>query len=659
MKFLILLFAALSFYVYPQDKYLIYFKDKGISKHTLLSKSSPYYVKAIKSLSPKSIERRENSMPAENLVTYEDIPINDAYIEAIEQTGAIIHHRLKWFNAVSAYIQTERINTIKNLSFVEKVEPVKKHVRKTKFDFVEPHNPVLNKFNNANTLDYGLSFSQLDLSDIPAIHSRGINGRNILIGLLDTGFDWQQHEALSNSRVIAEYDFVFNDNITRNEANDASTQHDHGTYVFSIVGGYSPGKLIGAAYDASYVLAKTEYVPTETHAEEDNYARALEWMDSIGVDISSSSLGYNEFDSGENSYTYSDMNGKTTIVTKAAELAFDRGIIVITSAGNEGNNSWRYITAPADGFNIIAVGAVNSQNQLATFSSRGPTYDNRIKPEIVTQGVSVYGSRASTVDQYSYANGTSSAAPIAAGISALLLSSYPTKLDNEQVRNILIETADQANSPDYNKGYGLSSALRALTFPVINYSHTIGTLMKRFQKTNIVYSSVEVFAKKSGEELYTKINTSNNNDLFSSQLLQFQNGEVVSFYFSYKDSNGVDFREPSTNKDYNFVYGSKKISASVSFTPENLTLEQNYPNPFNKYTSIVFHSPSVENVELTILNVIGEKIKTIFIGQSIIGKNEFTWNGKNDKGIETASGVYYYVLRVNNNFYAKKMVIVR
>jgi serine protease AprX len=353
------------------------------------------------------------------------------------------------------------------------------------------------------------------------------------------------------------------------------------------------------------------------------------------------------------------MNGKTTIVTKAAELAFDRGIIVITSAGNEGNDAWRYITAPADGFNTIAVGAVNSQNQLAAFSSRGPTFDNRIKPEIVTQGVSVYGSRASSIDNYGYANGTSSAAPIAAGISALLLSSYPIKLENEQIRNILLETADQSNSPDNNKGYGLSSALRALTFPVITYSNISGVVMKRFQKTNIIHSSVEVFAKKSGQDLHTKLNTQINSELFSSEFSGYQAGEVVSFYFTYRDSNGVDYREPSTNKDYNFVYGSKKISASTSFVPENLTLEQNYPNPFNKYTSIVFHSPSVENVEITVLNVIGEKIKTVFNGQCIIGKNELVWNGKNDKGVETASGVYYYVLRVNNDFYAKKMVIVR
>jgi hypothetical protein len=638
---------------------MVYFKDKGMNKNSILSKSSSYYAKAKNNLSQKSIERRERSSISEDIVTYEDIPVIEKYVESIENAGGKIHHRLKWFNAVSVYINSDRINFIKTLPFVEKVEPVKKYIRKTEFNFIEVSNSDFNKSSYSNTLDYGPSFTQLDLSDIPAVHTRGIAGTNILIGLLDTGFDWQQHEALSNSKVIAEYDFVFNDGITRNEANDAGSQHNHGTYVFSIVGGYSSGKLIGAAYDASFVLAKTEFVPTETHAEEDNYARALEWMDSIGVDITSSSLGYNEFDAGEGSYTYSDMNGNTTIVTKAAELAFQRGIIVITSAGNEGNGSWRYITAPADGFNTISVGAVNSQNQIATFSSRGPTYDNRIKPEIVTQGVSVYGATASSTNQYGYASGTSSAAPIAAGISALLLSSYPIKIDNEQVRNILIETADQSSSPDNNKGYGLSSALRALTFPVISYSNNIATLMKRFQKTNIINSSVEVFAKKSSQDLYTELSSQTVSDLFSSQLPTFQNGEVISFYFSYKDSNGVEYREPVSNHDYNFIYGTKKISATLSYTPVNFVLEQNYPNPFKIYTSLVFYSPSVENVELIVFNVIGEKIKTIYTGQSIIGKNEFIWNGKNDKGIEVASGVYYYMLRVNNDFYAKKMVLVR
>ncbi|MDP3831977.1 MAG: S8 family serine peptidase, partial [Ignavibacteriaceae bacterium] len=241
MRLLIILIITFSCYTFPQEKYIVYFKDKGINKNSILSKSSSYYAKAINNLSQKSIERRERSFISDDIVTYEDIPVIEEYVESIENAGGKIHHRLKWFNAVSVYINSDRINFIKTLPFVEKVEPVKKYIRKTEFNFIEVSNSDFNKSSFTNTLDYGFSFTQLDLSDIPAVHTRGIAGTNILIGLLDTGFDWQQHEALSNSKVIAEYDFVFNDNITRNEANDASSQHNHGTYVFSIVGGYSSG----------------------------------------------------------------------------------------------------------------------------------------------------------------------------------------------------------------------------------------------------------------------------------------------------------------------------------------------------------------------------------------------------------------------------------
>ena len=228
--------------------------------------------------------------------------------------------------------------------------------------------------------------------------------------------------------------------------------------------GFDEGNLIGPAFNASYVLAKTEYVPAETHVEEDNYAAALEWMDSIGVDITSSSLGYSEFDDSVFSYNYKDMDGKTTIVTKAAEMAFDRGLVVITSAGNEGNTSWKYITAPGDGFNTLTIGAVSSTNIVTSFSSEGPTFDGRIKPEIVAMGSGVINARAGTIDGYGSGGGTSYSAPIAAGIAGLLLSAHP-HLTNTQVRKIMIDSGDNFENPDNERGYGLISAVRALTYP--------------------------------------------------------------------------------------------------------------------------------------------------------------------------------------------------
>jgi len=240
--------------------------------------------------------------------------------------------------------------------------------------------------------------------------------------MLDTGFDWKEHESLQNATIIAEYDFVNQDSVTADQEDDQPGQHSHGTLTFSVLGGYKDSSLIGAAFGSDFILAKTEDIKSETHVEEDNYAAALEWMENYGVDITSSSLGYSVFDPSTFSYTYEDMDGKTTIVTKAAEIAFRKGVLTVTSAGNEGGTSWFYIIAPADGFNTLGIGAVDANNNVAGFSSRGPTFDGRIKPDVVTRGVSVYGAVAGTFSNYTRASGTSLSAPLAT-TSGLILPS--------------------------------------------------------------------------------------------------------------------------------------------------------------------------------------------------------------------------------------------
>ncbi|HEY6906120.1 MAG TPA: S8 family serine peptidase, partial [Ignavibacteriaceae bacterium] len=585
--FFLVLLLPISF-LFPQDKYFIYFIDKG-SDASLL-KSGLSYQKAITTISAHAIERRKKVMDKDSLITFEDLPLNDDYVSQLIQMGIKIENKLKWFNAVTAYLDNVQKIRVDALPFVRKTEPV----RVLEFNDDPIENTALSKIVNANQSDYGNSFDQLELSDVPAVHEKGITGQGIIVGLLDSGFDWKFHESLKNSRVLSEYDFVFHDSVTADQSGDVPGQDSHGTFVFSVIAGHKDSTLIGSSYGSSFILAKTENIASETHVEEDNYAAALEWMENLGVDVTSSSLGYNEFDSGT-SYTYADMDGKTAIVTKAAELAFQRGVVTITSAGNEGTTKWHHILAPADGFNTIAVGAVYFDNLVASFSSRGPTYDGRIKPDVVAMGVDVFGASTNGTDLYTYGTGTSSAAPIAGGIAALLLSEYPY-LTNRQVRSIFLETSDNAANPDNDRGYGLLSAARAISFPNLQDVNGNYILHKAFVDSFNVHN-VQLHYSTDNMN-YKIVNMNTQSDFaFSSPIPSLLLNQEVGFYFTYEDETGNTYRDPVTN-NYKIQYGNLMVSLNIALSPPaNYVLSHNYPNPFNSYTTINFIADGIYPAE--------------------------------------------------------------
>ena len=487
----------------------------------------------------------------------------------------------------------------------------------------------------------------------------GYNGEGVIIGLLDTGYDWENHNSLKDREVIAERDFIYNDAETANDEKDStSSQHNHGTSVFSIIAGFDEGSLIGPAFNSQFLLAKTEFVPTETHSEEDNYAAALEWMDSIGVDITTSSLGYsNGFEEyGEEDYKYEDMDGKSTIVTKAAEMAFERGIVVITSAGNEGNTPWKYITAPADGINTIAVGAVSSSNNVVSFSSEGPSFDGRIKPEIVAMGASMINARASSSDSYGIGSGTSFSAPIVAGIVGLLLDAHP-HLNNRQIRSIMMQSGDNIDYPNNERGYGLISALEALIFP--NLENTDGgfKLHKIFTDMSIIDEfSVEIVFEDS-----MKFSMGLENDKFSVDLPFLTNNKEYKFYFTFKDLSGNEFRFPN-DRFFKMNYGELNIELSSqdefeTEIPSKYQLYQNYPNPFNPITRIRYFLPDTHDqtkVTLKLFNVLGAEVKTIV--------NEVQESGSYIVELSSSglsSGVYFYQLQTGNTKLTRKLMILK
>ncbi len=657
-KILLIVFCSLS--LLAQEKYFIYFEDKDIKSPEVLSKASDSFQKAKSQLTEKCIQRRLKTLNEDNLINYDDLLIKEDYIENLQSLGITILHKLNWFNAVSCRLTSEQLRLIKKLNFVDKIEKVKTIVIKKQPEFFSVAKDFL-KSNTTHSLDYGSSLTQLALSDVPEVHDKGIDGSGVIIGLLDSGFDWKEHEAFKNVSVIAEHDFVYNDDNTADESDETQGQDSHGTFVFGIIGGFKEGQLIGSAYNARFLLAKTEDISSETTVEEDNYAAALEWMENYGVDVTTSSLGYSDLDTDP--YTYENMDGKTTIVTKAAELAFQRGVVVINSAGNEGNKTFHYITAPADGFNVIAVGAVTRDNVLASFSGRGPSYDGRIKPDVLAQGVSVLGVQAGTTNDYYSSQGTSYSAPIVGGIAGLILSTYPF-LPNTEVRRIMLESSDNYNNPDNNRGYGLLSAEKAISY----YYPVIESTSGKYLIRKILYSN-ETIGPGS-----TKIMISNNGkefkaydiDLWSGKeyhfnITDYNQGDKFYFYFSYNDNSGKSYQDPAPNKFYSLSLGNSSITLKrlVDIFPQDYSLDQNFPNPFNAFTKIQFYAKDYEKAELVIYDVLGQKVKTIFNGTTDAGENTITWNGDNDEGNSCSSGIYLYHLKIGGTDLTKKMIILK
>lgn len=393
------------------------------------------------------------------LADYTDVPVWRPYLDSLRSRAVKPIVVSKWLNAASAVLSEKQKRELAQKHFVSHIQPVMTAKRRPLPEV--KHLDKAGIFPQDYVYDYGQSLAQNELINIPKVHDLGISGRGVRVAVFDTGFRLN-HLAFQQLHVVAAYDFINKDDIVDNEeGQDTGGQNWHGTIVLSMLAGFFPGQLIGSAFSADFLLAKTEDVSSETPVEEDNWIAAAEWADSLGADVISTSLGYLDW------YSYKDMDGKTAPITIAADLAVKKGIVVVVAAGNEGDKSWHYIDAPADGDSVITVGAVNSGGVLADFSSRGPTFDGRIKPDVVTMGVGNVGiavpPREGIGGGYTKISGTSAACPMAAGVAALILSAYPN-LTPMQVREALLKTADRAATPDNDYGYGLVDAYAALMY---------------------------------------------------------------------------------------------------------------------------------------------------------------------------------------------------
>lgn len=435
---LIFLFCC-AFASATQDYYFVKLRDKANSTYHL---SQPQDF-----LSERAISRRiKHNCPIDSM----DLPVNSVYIDSIKTTGITVHHISKWFNGLTVMATHEQIQVIQSFDFVDSVELTwspKSPIRRIQKNVTAP-----------TTISYGASQIQNEMLHVQFLHAAGFLGAGLHIALMDGGFLNVDKMAAFDSlrlegRLLGSRDFV-------NPQGTVYDQGTHGTAVLSTMAANIPDTYLGSAPKASYWLFRTEDQVPESRLEIDNWVAALEFADSVGVDVVNSSLGYTEFDDPTQNFTYADMNGRTARNSLAATFAARRGMLVFTSAGNEGEKSWRYISTPGDADSVFTVGSVTAEKLFSTFSSVGPSYDGRTKPDVCAMGS--LAAIVNSENSVGNSNGTSFSSPIMAGAVACLWEVLPQKTNMEML-NLVLVSSDRFLSPDNQYGYGIPDLWAAYT----------------------------------------------------------------------------------------------------------------------------------------------------------------------------------------------------
>ena len=428
-----------------QSLWRVDFRDKA---HHPLSVDQPRAF-----LSERALQRRAaQGIPVDET----DLPVHPAYVDSLVRLGAVAVNPSRWMNALTVYLPHDSLAArLKTLSFVKAVvctRPAPPVTKRARNKFGDPGAPL-----PPDTSLYGASVHQVGQLNGQLLHTRGFTGKGMMVAILDAGFykvnELPAFDSLRQAGLIAgTRDLVW-------PRSDIYQEHTHGMMVLSAMGGQKPGTLMGTAPHAAYWLIRTEDNYSEFPVEEDNWITGAELADSAGCDIINSSLGYSDYDLPEMSHIFADLDGRTTRAARGANMAVAKGMLVFSSAGNEGNKAWRRIQTPADGDSVIAVAAVDKNGVRAVFSSVGPSADREIKPTLAAMGVSNALEGANGL--LTYASGTSFSSPVLAGMAACLWQATP-QASPFDIKNALIRSASQYEKPDSLLGYGIPDMNKAL-----------------------------------------------------------------------------------------------------------------------------------------------------------------------------------------------------
>ena len=538
---LLLLFLTASVFASAQvatDIYWVQFTDKA---------NSPYSIDNPEAyLSPRALQRRANLGIG---IDEYDIPVNPQYLQAVANCGAELLNPSKWLNGVTVHVtNTSVIEAINALPFVSTVRncpnDLKAQERKERWLAGEMR-PLTTPSRGMNGF-YGGAEDQVTQLNVNLLHDMGFDGSGVVIAVLDGGFQGTEtHSCFDNmreeGRLLGVRDFVYG-------STTVYSQSTHGTSCLSTMAAYDPNNMVGTAPKASYYLIHTEDAPNENIVEEYNWVSGAEYADSLGVDVCSTSLGYIGFDMPQWDHPYSDFDGHTAPMTIGAEIAASRGMICVNAAGNDGPNTCT-LGIPADAEHILTIGAVDASGERASFSSAGPTYDGRIKPDVMAMGQGTYVAIGySGWGDYYNGSGTSFATPLLAGAVACLRQARPYATVQE-ICDVIRQCGDRADNPDSYYGYGIP-----------DFSQALELLSVEEPTGNTPAHIISVYPNPSNGEFHVVLN-----DLHKAELTVFDVMGRLQYTYSFNGLNHTTF-EHYLNTLGNGMYFINAVSESGSET---------------------------------------------------------------------------------------------
>jgi len=500
-KYILFTLLLTSLNIFAQvapDYYAVQFTDKNNNGYSLDNPEA--------FLSQRSIDRRSRYN-----IDYKisDLPMTATYVEQVAAIGVEVFSRVKWMNVI--LIKTTDVNLLDEIEALPFVESYTKLPNKdlanpsTHQTFLELEEALVvnerskvNRYKSAQELEYGEALDQIELINGVPLHEQGFMGQGMVISILDGGFVGADERIIfdslwDNGRILGTRDFA-------SEDHNVFAGSSHGTKVLSTMGAYWPNKMIGTAPEASYWLIRTEFTDYEYIIEEYNWVVGAAFADSVGTDVINSSLGYNVFDDPNMDHDWDDLDGNTTVVTIGADMAAEKGILVVNSAGNSGGNSWQYITSPADGDSVFTIGAVDYDGNIAYFSSRGLPDDPRVKPNVCAVGSGTVVANPNT-DDITHSSGTSFSSPTIAGMTACLWQALQ-ELNNKEIMELIEASSSQANNPDTDYGYGIPDYALAYSVLAIHETEKQTSNVKHYPNPVTHILTIEGISEDATLEIY-------------------------------------------------------------------------------------------------------------------------------------------------------------